>query len=105
MPEPKTEPNITCLMEQFVRGMGWVLVHDGQNSPGQVQVQPEDIRYYTKKYQKCVKGQLYHTWMIFKYDLRNKSVSFEFHSQEMRHKGREKMQIQNGKEAVSEKTI
>jgi hypothetical protein len=64
------------LVQRF--GLGrFVLVHDGQRNPGQFELPPEDVRFYTKIYRWEIDGKFINTWVKFKYDLRDNEVGMD----------------------------
>lgn len=83
--------NKMCLLERLVRFYGGVLVHDGQRSPGQFQLPPEEVAFFTRKYRLTMDGEFINTWITFKYDNRSQFADFEIHSKEPELKGRGKM--------------
>jgi len=46
------------------------LIHDGQRNPGQFEFPPEDIKCFTRKYER-INGFGFINGITFKYDLRN----------------------------------
>ncbi len=80
-----------CLLEKFFKSNGFVLVHDGQNNPGQFKLPPEEVKCYTRKYRLVLDGKPVNTWVVFRYDERAEFADFEIYSREPHLKGREKM--------------
>ena len=78
------------------------LVHDGQHNPGQFELPPEEVRFYTKTYQMILSEGPVHTWVKFKYDLREGEVSVDLTWHEPKEKTRhEEMAMTNVKEVVN----
>ena len=67
-----------CDWEKLLKQTGvFVLVHDGQNNPGQFVLPPEEVRFYTRTYRMILGGQPVNTWVKFRYDLREEEVALD----------------------------
>lgn len=67
-----------CDWEKLLKRTGlFVLVHDGQNNPGQFKLPPEEVRFYTRTYRMVLVGGPVNTWVKFKYDLREDEVNID----------------------------
>lgn len=67
---------ISCPLEEMFVADGYVVVYDGQQSPSgdgsrQFTSSPSEIRYFTRKLRKMVKGQFVDKWKVLTYDLRD----------------------------------
>ena len=86
-----TEPQM-CLLERLFIKVGFELIHDGQRSPEQVQLPPEEVACFTRKYRlKMADGKFVNTWAKFSYDKRKALADFQVYSRDPDLKGREKM--------------
>lgn len=94
------EKSQACLLERLLMKAGFELVHDGQNSPCQVQLPPEEVSCYTKKYRWKIDGKFVNTWVRFFYDKRGQFADFEIYSRDPDLKGREKMLMSQPAEEV-----
>ncbi len=61
-----------CFWERVCREAGFVLVHDGENSPGPLQQKlgVEGTKFHTRKYRLKLDGEFANTWVTFIYDER-----------------------------------
>ena len=66
-----------CRVEQLFITLGFRLIHDGERNPDRFEFQPEDIKFFTRKYRLFMDGKPQGTWATFKYDERSKYVDFE----------------------------
>ena len=80
-----------CLWERLCINMGLVLIKDGQHNPGQFELPPEDVRFYTMIYRGTMDGKFINTWVKFIYDEREGEVDVEITCRDPKLKGREKM--------------
>lgn len=80
-----------CLLERVLRASGFVMVHNGQQNPGQIILPPEEVACFTRKYRLTIDGEFVNTWVTFKYDRRSQFADFEVYSREPETRGREKM--------------
>jgi len=79
--------NKMCRLERLFITMGFKLVHDGQRNPGRFKLPPEEIKFFTRKYQLYMDDKPQSTWAVFKYDERSKFVDFDLHFSEQGDKG------------------
>ena len=77
-----------CRLERLLITLGFRLVHDGQQNPGQFVFPPEELKLFTREYQLYMDGKPLHTWAEFKYDRRSKFVDFDLRFSEPGEKGR-----------------
>jgi len=68
-----------CRLEQLFITMGFRLIHDGQRNPDRFQFEPEEVKFFTRKYRLYMDGKPQSTWATFKYDERSKFVDFEIY--------------------------
>jgi len=68
-----------CRLEQLFKTMGFKLIHDGQRNPDRFQFEPEEVKFFTRKYRLFMDGKPQGTWVTFKYDERSKFVDFEIY--------------------------
>lgn len=71
-----------CFWEKVCIAAGFRLVHDGSNSPGELQQKlgVNDTKFYIKEYRWYLDGKPVNTWVKFKYDEREAvdvSVSYK----------------------------
>lgn len=90
-----------CLLERLLRDNGFVLVHDGQRNPEQIELPPEEVRFFTREYRLKLDGQFVNTWVKFIYDNRSGTVDFEIHSREPHTRGREKLTLKGENNEVT----
>lgn len=76
MSEPKNKRWI-CGWEQLCIDFGFTLLHNGQNNPGQFELPPEEVRFYTMLYQGVLDGAPISTYVKFIYDLREGEVDMQ----------------------------
>ncbi len=65
-----TEKTGMCFWEKVCISAGFRLIHDGQRNPGQFVLQPQDVKFYTRKYQLYLDGKPVNTFVTFIYDKR-----------------------------------
>ena len=67
-----TNDNGMCFWERVCISAGFKLIHDGRNSPGELQQKlgVTETNLYTKKYRWYVDGKPVNTWVTFIYDER-----------------------------------
>ena len=87
-----------CLLEKVIQQSGFKLIHDGTKNPIQVQLNPEDVTCFTRKYRLQIDGIWHNTWIVFKYDSRKnfmgiQTSDFEVYSREPGYRGREQAQV------------
>jgi len=63
-----------CGWEQLCIDLGFTLLHNGQDNPGQFKLPPEEVRFYTMLYQGSLDGQPISTFVQFVYDMREGEV-------------------------------
>lgn len=70
----KTPWWMCALEEYFWKHDGWELVHNGQQSPVQVEFHPDEVKHFTRHYRNG------NRWVRFIYDLRGgiKGAEFKF---------------------------
>ena len=57
-------------IEDVFKFLGFELIHDGQKNPSQIDLPPEEVRFFTRKYQLRMNGDLVKTYVKFIYDRR-----------------------------------
>ena len=79
--------------ERIAQRAGFVLIHDGLKNPGQFNLPPDQVRYYTRKYRlKLLDVGFVNTWLVFVYDLREGEVRMDLtHRDPMKRKESETM--------------
>ena len=75
MANNKHGPSWVCCWEKLCITLGFRLLHDGQNNPGQFVLPPEEVRFYTRFYQGMMDGKPISTFVKFIYDEREGEVS------------------------------
>lgn len=80
-----------CLMEKLFIGLGFVLIHDGQRNPGQFNLPPEEVKFFTRKYRLSLDGEFVNTWAVFRYDERSNFADFEITSREPMTRGKQRI--------------
>ena len=81
-------PKVMCGLEILLRIIGFRLTHDGQRNPGQFQLPPDDVTYYTRTYRGWLDGKPINAEVKFIYDRRNAFIGVDLNMP--KHK-REKM--------------
>lgn len=60
--------NGMCFWERVLIQAGFRLVHDGQKNPGQFELAPKDVRFYTRKYRWFLDDAPVNCWVTLVYD-------------------------------------
>ena len=87
-------PSWVSCWEELCKTLGFRLVHDGQRNPGQFELPPEEVRFYTRLYQGMLDGQPISTFVKFIYDERKGEVDMEISMRDPRKKDGAKRQEQ-----------
>ena len=97
MAKNKNGPSWVCCWEELCITLGFRLVHDGQRNPGQFNLPPEEVRFYTRLYQGMMDGKPISTFVRFIYDEREGEVKADISMRDPRRndgaKRREKMMM------------
>jgi len=60
-----------CFTEKMFRRLGFRLMHDGSRNPQEFKLDPNDVRFFTRKLRLFLDGEPTKTIATFKYDYRS----------------------------------
>lgn len=79
--------------EELCITLGFRLLHDGQQNPGQFELPPDQVRFYTRLYQGMMDGKPISTFVKFIYDEREGEVDMEISIRDPRRNAKRREQM------------